>query len=135
MGCLGLRLDAMHRTVIKRQRQAAGDTGEVVGVPLPGGIEGLTAGEVAAAGQAQALELAQVPVDRGKTDGLAVESQALMQVLPGELFGALTQHRQHAHLLGVELLSGCLGIHRCLLGPLVGILCRPVHSLRPAAAR
>ena len=135
MGRLGLGLDAMHRTVIQRQRQAAGHAGEVVGVPLPGGIEGLAAGEVAAAGQPQALELAQVPIDRGQPDRLAVETQALMQVLPGELLGALAQHRQDAHLFGVELLGGRLGIHRCLFGPLAGILCRPALFFRPVAAR
>lgn len=135
MGRLGLGLDAMHRTVIQRQRQAAGHAGEVMGVTLPRGIESFAAGEVAAAGQAKALELAQVPVNRGQPDRLAVEAQALMQILTGELLGALAQHRQHAHLFGVELAGGRLTIHRCLFGPLAGILCRPFHFFRPVAGR
>jgi hypothetical protein len=67
-------------------------------IPLRGGKEGLTTGEMASAHQPALLELAQMAINGGQTHGALPCPQAGMEILAGEFIIRLPQHRQQVFL-------------------------------------
>lgn len=98
VGCW--QLQAMNGTVGQAQGAATVHTGEMVLIPLRGGKQGLTAGEMATTHQPALLELAQMAIDRGQPHGPLPRPQTGMQILAGELPIRLPQHRQQVLLAG-----------------------------------
>lgn len=95
---LAVGMGAVHRAVIEDHGAAAVHAGEVMLIPLGGGVKGLAAGEMAAAHQAPLLQLAQMPVHGGEPHRLVAAAQLSVEILAREFCFASPQRLQEAGL-------------------------------------
>ena len=99
---LSVQMDVVDRAMGQNPGAAAIHAGEVMLVPFAGGVEGLSARQMAATHHPPLLQLAQVAIDGGQPHGTVPTAQARVQVLASQFAAGPLQFAEQPFLTAAE---------------------------------